>query len=169
MNAIAFGTKRTFHGFVRVTRRAFASFGLTAARFDMMYAVFCLGGRAGKVGQARQSDVRKALGVSAPVVSRMLRSLEALGWVVRTRPAYGDRRQRWVGLTEKGETGVRSARRVMLRGVQRIVFAAICFGRHRDPLQRLIHMSQLEGYLNVLRKDFADRANLPFPWGHPDG
>ena len=40
MNAIAFGTKRAFHGFLRVTRKPFASLGLTAARFDMMSALW---------------------------------------------------------------------------------------------------------------------------------
>jgi hypothetical protein len=39
MNAILFGTKRAFHSFLSVTRRPLLSFGLTAARFDMLFAL----------------------------------------------------------------------------------------------------------------------------------
>lgn len=168
MNAIAFGTKRVFHGFVRVTRTAFAAAGLTAARFDMMYAIFTNRGSLGPVVELKQRDVRRALGVSAPVVSRMLRSLEQLGLVSRRPPKYGDRRQRCVELTAAGEVCIRRACRMFLRGIRRIVLDAICFGRHREPIQRLIHMSQLESYLHVLRRDFGDQARLYYPWGHPD-
>jgi DNA-binding MarR family transcriptional regulator len=165
MNEIAFGTKRAFHGFLRVTRRALGSLGLTAARFDMMSAL--LGERDGDFSMVWQSELREMLGVSAPVVSRMLRALEELGWVKRQR-CCGDRRQLLVELTETGVECIRKARRLLLRGVQRIVYDAICFGRHRDPVARFVHMDRLEGYLRVLRRDFGDVATLYYPWGHPD-
>jgi DNA-binding MarR family transcriptional regulator len=169
MNAIAFGTKRAFHGFLRVTRKALGSLGLTAARFDMMCALLRDDGFDPRPSyETRQSDLRRTLGVTAPVVSRMLRALERLGLVARRRRPFGDRRQRWVELTTFGEKSIRKARRMLLRGVQRLVYAAICFGMHRDPSQRLIHMDQLEGYLRVLRHDFGDTARLYYPWGHPD-
>ncbi len=168
MNAIAFGTKRAFHGFVRVTRGALASFGLTAARFDMMYVILRQRGTELCAREIPQRELVQALGVSAPVVSRMLRSLERLGLVARRRPQYGDQRQRYIGLTDAGESCIRKACRIMIRGVQRIVYDAICFGRHREPIQRLIHMSRLESYLDVLRRDFGDRATFYFAWGHPD-
>jgi DNA-binding MarR family transcriptional regulator len=169
MNAIAFGTKRAFHGFLRVTRRALGSIGLTAARFDMMYALLWVGGsERHRHHDVRQSDLRRKLGVTAPVVSRMLRALERLGWVTRSRNPGGDRRQRWVSLTTRGEEIIHKARRWFLQGVQRFVCEAICFGAHRDPIQRLIHMDQLESYLRALRSDFGDTATLYYPWGHPD-
>ena len=38
MNAIFFGLKRAYHGTLRIYRRALANLGLTAARFDLLYA-----------------------------------------------------------------------------------------------------------------------------------
>jgi hypothetical protein len=71
-------------------------------------------------------------------------------------------------LTESGDQRIRLARRLLLRGVQRIVYRCICMGRHKDPDQRFRHMAGLEGYLRVLRRDFGDTATLYYPWGHPD-
>jgi hypothetical protein len=49
-----------------------------------------------------------------------------------------------------------------------LVCAAICFGKHRDPDQRLNHLATLESYLSALRTHFGDGATLYYPWGHPD-
>ena len=174
MHAIAFGTKRAFHGFVRVTRRGLASVGLTAARFDMMYAI------RRNTGYHRRSwdrytppipqrELRKELGVSAPVVSRMLHSLEKLGLVKREHRSYGDRRQLWVSLTTTGRDCICKACRIFLRGAERFVYEAICYGEHRDAWKRFVHMDRLESYLRALRRHFGDRAALYYPWGHPDG
>ncbi|HEY8041343.1 MAG TPA: MarR family winged helix-turn-helix transcriptional regulator [Polyangiaceae bacterium] len=169
MNAIAFGTKRAFHGFLRITRKALQSVGLTAARFDMMCALLGAPRHQHEVAtfSVRQSVLRHTLGVSASVVSRMLRALESLGLVVRRR-AREDRRQYDVSLTESGDQRIRVARRLLLRGVQRIVYQCICMGRHKDPNERFRHMDVLESYLHVLRRDFGDTATLYYPWGHPD-
>ena len=164
MNSVAFGTKRAFHGFLRVTRKALASVGLTAARFDLMHPL--LDARGTFSYPVRQDELRRKLGVTAGVVSRMLGALEKLGLVTRSRAL--DRRKRKVELTERGIECMRRARRLLLRGVRRIVWDAICFGRHRDPNQQFLHMQQLESYLLVLRHDFGDTATLYYPWGHPD-
>jgi hypothetical protein len=119
MNAIAFGTKRAFHSFLRVTRRGFASVGLTAARFDR-------------------------------------------------KPPPSDRRQRHVMLTDSGRLRLQSAWSLLVRAVRRLVYEAICLGRHRDPEQRWIRMAELEGYLDALRRNLGDAARLRYPWGHPD-
>ncbi len=165
MNAIAFGTKRAFHGFLRLTRKPLVSMGLTAARFDMLSAVLMA---SNPYAHLRQSDLRKTLGVTAPVVTRMLQALEKRGWVRRTREARGDRRQRIVSLTYAGKWAIVGARRSLMRAVQRLVYVAICFGRHRDSACRLLHMDTLEGYLRALRREFGDTASLYYPWGHPD-
>src|SRR5277367_5509039 len=92
MNEIALGAKRTFHGFLRITRRRLASVGLTGARFDMLYAVRrqgrFLSGEEDSI-ELRQSDLRRILGVTATVVSRMVRALERLGLVARRRETDG--------------------------------------------------------------------------------
>jgi DNA-binding MarR family transcriptional regulator len=172
MNAIFFASKRVFHSAVNLTRasmRAVAP-GLTAARFDMMYALTRRSGDRNKfhASVTRQSQLWRTLGVSPPVVVRMLRSLEALEWVTRRRPAYGDQRQREVKLTEKGLACIREAYKLHFRIAERIVYHAICRGKHRDAGARFVNMDRLEGYLRGLREHCRDRARLYYPWGHPD-
>ena len=168
MNEIAFGTKRTFHGFLRVSRKLLAAHGLTAARFDLLYAIARHAGRDDRPPSALQSTIRKQLGVTAPVVSRMTRALERLGWVTRTVCRYEDRRQRRITLTAQGLAAWKVVRRVVLRSILRLVYPAICFGREHDESTRLVAMDRLEGTLRSLRAHFGDRASLYFPWGHPD-
>jgi DNA-binding MarR family transcriptional regulator len=142
MNAIAFGNKRAFHSFLRVTRKGFASVGLTAARFDLMNAI--LGNpRAPSGCGILQRELRRVLGVSAGVISRMLRSLEDLGLITR-EPPPSDRRQRHVKLTASGGLRLASAHSLLVRAVRRLVYEAICLGRHRDPEQRWMRMAELE-------------------------
>jgi DNA-binding MarR family transcriptional regulator len=192
MNANIFGSKRVFLSavrFARVQLKPLAD-GLTAARFDMMYALTSLVGpdpldfgHVGEVPEATrelgddyvferttlyQSDLRRLLGVSAPVVSRMLRSLEALGWVTRKRPMFGDQRQRQVTLTNVGLRLFRAAYKALSGMVDAVVYRAICWRKHDDSGERFEHMSRLEEYLNSLRLHFGDTAGLYNPWGHPD-
>src|SRR5579871_1292249 len=104
MNAHFFGTKRAFHAILRITRKPLASFGLTAARYDMLYAIY--GGVPKPESESsyyltEQGELRRKLGVHKSVVSRMVRSLEEIGLVARRR-GYRDRRRRWVELTKAG-------------------------------------------------------------------
>jgi DNA-binding MarR family transcriptional regulator len=170
MNAITFAIKRAFHGFLRVTRKPLQSLspGLTAARFDMMYVL--LTGTGTKFfwnGTTYQREVQRALGVSAPVVSRMLRSLEELGWVTRKR-SETDRRQREVSLTQAGTARIRDAYAMFRKAAMRLVCLAICFGRHHSADHRLVHMETLESYLRALCDQWFDKAQLYYRWGHPD-
>ena len=168
VNAITFGTKRAFHGFLRVTRKQLVDMGLTAARFDLLSVlVRCRRGDLCPPG-VRQSEIRRMLGVTAPVVTRMVRALEGLGLVHRWREQYVDRRQVRVGLTKAGRRCILKARRVMLPAVRRMVYRAICFGKHRNGDARFRHMDTLESYLSSLRRRFRDTAGLYYPWGHPD-
>jgi DNA-binding MarR family transcriptional regulator len=168
VNAITFGTKRAFHGVLRVTRKRLVEMGLTAARFDLLSVlVKCRPGPLCAPG-LRQSAIRRILGVTAPVVTRMVRALERLGLVRRWREQDWDRRQVLVALTEAGERCILKAREVMLPAVSRAVLSAICFGEHRSASARFRHMDTLESYLRSLRRRFGDGATLYYPWGHPD-
>ena len=168
VNAITFGAKRAFHGFLRVTRKQLAEMGLTAARFDLLSVlVKCRPGELCADG-VRQSEIRRMLGVTAPVVTRMVRALVGLGLVQRWREPYVDRRQVRVGLTKAGRRCILKARRVMLPAVREMVYGAICFGEHRSANARFAHMAKLEDYLRGLRRRFRDTAGLLYRWGHPD-
>jgi DNA-binding MarR family transcriptional regulator len=173
MNAIFFASKRVFQGALRVTRQPLQSVapGLTSARFDMMYGLTTRvrGPLKFDRWETPQSHLWKKLGVTATVVSRMLRSLEALGWVTRRRPPFGDRRQRYVTLTDSGLACIRTAYKLLFRFAERIVYHAICWGKHRDANERFLHMDRLEGYLRSLRRYCRDTARIYYAWAHPDG
>ena len=167
MNAIMFGTKRAFHGFLRVSRRPLAWLGLTAARFDLMAAIVMRNHRSWPSKDLRQSELRKILGVTAPVITRMAKSLEALGLVRRERDPR-DRRQVRVVLTDAGKECIMRAWHVMTRAMRRLVDVALCGGKHRDRDLYIERMMIVEGCLDVLRTEFGDTANLYYRWGHPD-
>jgi DNA-binding MarR family transcriptional regulator len=169
MNDHFFGTKRAFHAILRITRKPLASFGLTAARYDMLYAM--VGGvpRPGPFASGSltfQQEVARKLGVHKSVASRMLRSLEQMGLVTRRR-GYTDRRKRHVELTEAGRERLREAARCLARASRRLLCMAICFGKDRDPDQRFRHMCAYDSYLYVIRRDFGDEASMGYRW-HPD-
>jgi DNA-binding MarR family transcriptional regulator len=170
MNAIYFGAKRVFHGFLRITRKPFESNEITAARFDLMVVVHKhYDSEGGKARALLQSEVWRELGVTPSVVCRMMRSLEEQGLIRRRVPPRGrDRRQREVTLTEKGKQCFREAYRMVVRWVQRFVYEVICYGKHREPWERFRRMEELESYLRVLRKYSRDTAKLRYAWGHPD-
>jgi DNA-binding MarR family transcriptional regulator len=163
MNAIFFGLKRAHHGTLRVTRTALVAMGLTAARFDMLYVL-----HESDPGGTLQSNLRRTLGVSAPTVSRMLKSLEQLGLVVRTRPE-GDRRQRWVKLTAAGRSRIDAAIVEFIDEgtAQLLVDTALAPDRWYDPTHCFGAMGALESTLFSIRGSFRDSATLHYPW-HPD-
>ncbi len=111
MNANFFGLKRAFHSTLRLTRASLARLGLTAARFDLLYAL-PHGSQQFEKG-IWQSALRRELGVSRPTVSRMLASLEELGLVRRKRDLY-DRRQTVIALTRRGRTLIGKAKRLFI-------------------------------------------------------
>ena len=162
MNAISFGIKRAFHATLRVTRKPLRSLGLTAARFDMLTAIL----RGHECGPwTTQRELRDELDVSSPVISRMLRSLEALGWVIRRRPLDGDKRGREVCLTDAGLECIQNAHKALIRAAMRLMSEAISFGNPRK--NAFLNMCYLDDYLGGIREEFGDRARLSYPW-HPD-
>jgi MarR family transcriptional regulator, organic hydroperoxide resistance regulator len=167
MNAIFFGLKRAFHGTLRVARPMLTSLGLTAARFDLLYALMGSGRTFGK----EQSRLRKKLGVSRPTVSRMLRSLEERGLVSRER-SRRDRRQLEVRLTELGLGLIRRAHRILTESgwaqlaVDSALGATSMGNRWYDPMHCLMETDRLEGTLKRVRDAFGDFATLYYPW-HP--
>ena len=76
MHAVFFGLKRAHHSTLRISRTMLARIGLTAARFDLLYALNTSNKRNGR--GIRQATLRRVLGVGRTTVSRMLASLEQL-------------------------------------------------------------------------------------------
>jgi DNA-binding MarR family transcriptional regulator len=162
MNEIFFGLKRAHHGVLRITRSALAKLGLTAARFDLMYVVH-------QRHDVTQREVRGELGVSAATVSRMLKSLEAIGLLRRERADW-DRRQRLVRLTEAGGRCIRSAIRHFIKwgAAQLIVDSALCPEHWNDDMACLTATDAFDNYLNKIRDAYGDVAALYYPWDPDD-
>ena len=164
MHAILFGLKRAWHGSLRTTRHALAAVGLTAARFDLLYAAHAHE----PFGSITQRKLRQTLGVNRTTVSRMLGSLEALGLVTRER-AYGDRRTRLVLLTAKGRSRIRRAiaRLIGSGAAQLAVDCAVTGEPWFDEMACLYASDAFEAFLRRIRSAFGDGATLHYPW-HPD-
>ncbi|HEX4446620.1 MAG TPA: MarR family transcriptional regulator, partial [Polyangiaceae bacterium] len=108
MHTIFFGLKRAHHATLALTRSALNRMGLTAARFDLLFAL-----KPYRYG-LRQSKLRRLLGVSRTTVSRMLASLEQLGLLTR-KISLSDRRTRDVELTNRGRSTIVFAHRAFTR------------------------------------------------------
>ena len=163
MHSVFFGLKRAFHSTLRLTREPLAKMGLSAARFDLLFALHATG----KYG-ALQSQLRRTLGVCASVVSRMLKALELLGYVKRVR-VRGDTRQRLVTLTNKGRGRVqRGIRQFISWGyVQLALESVLAVGAPSDGSRAFVAVQNAESVLNLLRRGFRDSADLHYRW-HPD-
>jgi DNA-binding MarR family transcriptional regulator len=158
VHATFFSVKRAFHGILRILRRPLASFGLTAARFDMLYVLYeRLGHR------AMQSEIRNALGVTAPTVSRMLASLQALGLVTRER-CRSDRRTWVVALTWEGVDRMEDAYRALVAdgATQLALDCALAFPRQHDRRLSRAAMRTLDRFLLAMRDQFGDTAWFPY-------
>ena len=153
MHAAFFGIKRVHWCVVGMTQSFLPKgLGMTPARFDMMRIV-----ELHRLGAA-QGKIQDLLGVSAPTVSRMLKSLEALGYVMRERMEH-DRRQRRVFLTRLGLERVRAARLKLVEsgGAERLV-------RHGLGFKSQPKVKTLRRYLSKMRERYVDRALFEEPW-----
>lgn len=156
MHAMFFSIKRVHLRVLHITRGLLRGIDLTPARFDMMRIV-ALHPEFG-VTQGRIIDL---LGVSAATVSRMLTSLEDLGFVTRRRTPR-DARCVLVAITELGLATVRAAFRKLLdKDIdERLALRGLAFARRKARPQ----LDVLQRFLMRLRKNYADPAPFAHPW-----
>lgn len=149
MHAVLFEQKRAHHAALAWSRAALRAHGLTPARHDMLVALHY-------ARRDSQRALRELLGVSAPVVSRMVRALEALG-LVRRVPHGWDRRKRPVLLTRAGTE--------LMRRVHRGAFSKerVCT-MFLGALLHVTHVGALYWQSRFLRGFLEDRAKLNLPW-----
>jgi DNA-binding MarR family transcriptional regulator len=165
MHTVFFGLKRAHHATLGLTRHALKRMGLTAARFDLLFAL-----KDARLGML-QSRLRRLLGVSRTTVSRMLTSLEQLGLLTR-KLSWSDRRTRDVNLTPRGRATITLAHRRFTRSgwAQLAVDSALGtdgayrWYREGDCIQAT---ALVDGLLGQVRRVFGDRARLVYPW-EPD-
>jgi DNA-binding MarR family transcriptional regulator len=100
MNSASFGAKQAHFSFLRLGRVFCEPLGLTPARVDLLRAI------ASRSGSVEQAKLWRILSVCKSVVSVMVRSVEKLGFLRRSR-SLGDRRTFIVELTEAGRVALR--------------------------------------------------------------
>jgi DNA-binding MarR family transcriptional regulator len=109
MHSLSFQLKRAHHRVVAFGKSVLRRFGLTPARFDLLYVVYARWEFRKRIYDApAQTDLCRALGVTAATVSRMVGRLEKLGFVTRFGSRI-DRRTKQVALTEEGLALLREA------------------------------------------------------------
>lgn len=165
MHVLYFGLKRAFQATLKVNRPLLDRHGITPARFDLLFTI-----HKEQYGRLRQSDVRKALGVARPTVSRMVRSLEELGLLIRGID-WRDARQKSLRLSVAGKKVVRRVLRKLIRSdvVGRWVRRAFSYP-NPPPSKRRTNIALIEildDTLEQFRRCFGDFATLAYPW-HPD-
>jgi DNA-binding MarR family transcriptional regulator len=107
MDPVFYALKRAFHSTLRISRRDFKAIGNTAARMDILHALYNRG-RPWK-RPMWQSILRRIIGYTArSTISELLKELEALLWV-RRKQSLEDKRQVEVELTDTGRKKLREA------------------------------------------------------------
>ncbi len=152
--------KRAYQGSLRFQRKELDRYGLTPARFDLMYVLK----QANDEGWGlRQSELRRELGVAPPTVSRMLASLERLGFVRRSPRQH----TRYVWLTRLGRYVTRRAAKHTIHSglaIRRVSNALRFRPRQFDFVSR----DDFHSELSLVASRFGDSGNtLLYPW-HPD-
>jgi DNA-binding MarR family transcriptional regulator len=162
MHASLFGLKRAYWGSLGMTRKRLKEMGLTAARFDLMYAL-----RQNR-GPLRQHVLTRMLGVTHPVVSRMLKSLRLLGLTSRERRER-DKREWMISLTPSGRIVINKAsfEFIFRRRAARIVEEGLCPNVPPDTnraIEAVFRMNRLDKILNDIRYAFRAGGTLYYRW-----
>jgi len=156
MHRVFFSVKRVHLRIVEVGKGLLRRFHLTPARFDMMRIVLVHG-----TDGVLQSRIRELLGVSATTVSRMLLSLEELGFIARHEWEH-DARQLIVTLTELGKKRVTEAMEALVeRGAaERMARRGVDF----DATAAVPRLRVFQRALASMRRIYGDQAAFVDPW-----
>jgi DNA-binding MarR family transcriptional regulator len=160
MHAALFGVKRLHLSVVEWSKlrlERWRKVGITPARYDLLRVVQ-LHWRNGGLPQWK---IVRLLGVSATVVSRMLRALEQKG-IVRRAPLECDRRALWVALTVEGARIVTDANDCVIKTGMAELCVDAAFAKNRYRPKR--DMERAETLLTRARIYFKDRAAARHPW-----
>lgn len=160
MHALSFAFKRAHLTATAVGRHLLEPFGLTPARFDLLFLLF----RSSL--PRRQVQICAALGLSRATVCRAVARLEELGFVRRIRSLL-NRRSHLVELTERASQVMRRAIRYILGGGYLEVAYQCALGSGPSESAFFLVEDTLE-YVRRAARAFGDKASLFYATGHPD-
>jgi DNA-binding MarR family transcriptional regulator len=159
MHFMAFAFKRAHYTSLRLGRQYAKPFGLTPARFDMLYAIR-------REKNRSQAFLARTLGVAGVTVSRMLRKLEALGFVRRRGPEWPDRRVKRVRITKLGRRHLHLVLRKLKRWPMQFAFMRAVYCEKR--FSRFLALDDAHTLVCDMTKRLGDGASLDYPTWHPD-
>ena len=154
MNFVSFAIRRAYWSDLKAFRGAFRYFGLTAARFQVLFAI--------GYGNHTQADVARQLGVCRSTVCRLVQKLEKLGLVIRD-DRKKDGRCFALGLLCAGVDAVLDFEDTMLRKRILLKTHGTAFPRNTYDI-----LESIGGNATALAHDFGDRAYLPYPSYYPE-
>ena len=160
MHQVFFSVKRVHLRVVEIGKKLLKRFGLTPARFDLLRVVDAHHPR-----PVLQSKICALLGVSAATVSRMLISLEKLGFVEREESTT-DARNLLVSLSDFGWNQLDDAMIALVcQGVAaRMARRGVAF----EPKLADIRLRVFQKHLNSMRRIYGDDAPFIHPWRADD-
>ncbi len=148
MNRVNFWHKRAHWAGVKWSNHLLAKLGLTAARFDVLYAMDNHG------GIVEQSTLRQELGVARSTMSVVVRRLEELGFVTVERRGRG--RTAFVALTQMAVAAFRAAIGDFLSVVQLAYETILAF--HRTPYNAMLEVAGYADRIEGVARELGDRA-----------
>ena len=168
MHCLAFHTKRLHHSHLAHGRKLLKRFGLTPARFDLLFVMYQE--RRGRLMPFTQSELCRILGVTSRTVSRMIVGLEKLRILARRRSNV-DRREKWVGITAGGLLLVRRAVHATVhRNVFQRIYAKL-FGepeRLRYRRDSFMHTDTMYMHMLELARLLGNTSENIYPTHFPD-
>ena len=167
MHPIFQSFKRSYWSSMRFSRAWMGIYTLdyriTPARLDMLLII----GR-DRAGVA-QNVLRRTLDVCDSVVSRMLDSLQELGYVVRSR-CPDDRRVNWLHLTETGHRILEEMTKFLLHGgVTEHLVREILSAKPADEAISQRTLARTRRFLRHVRRRLLDRSTMVYPAYLADG
>lgn len=159
MHALSFAFKRAHLRATAMGRLLLRPFGLTPARFDLLFLL------QRSTSRRNQVTLASELGLSRATVCRCVRRLEELGFIRRIRISL-NRRTHLLELTDFGRSVVRRAiRHILGGGYLELAYQCVYFG----PSERAFFLVEdVLSYVNMAAKSFGDTSTLYYPTGHPD-
>jgi len=163
MHPIVYGIKRAFLSSTTFLRRKLRrAFGLTQARFDVLYLVH--------QGHRDQLEIRRMLGLTSSTISEMLQTLEKLLLVTR-KVKDTDRRARVVELTTEGRRRTGACIEAWLPNRAGLRMMRNVFNWKRDRDRAFHRMDDFETQLREIEEWFIHPVaseRLLYPGFHPD-
>ena len=164
MHIVPFRLKRAYQSALAQLRRAAKPYGITPARYDLLYLI--------GDGYKPQSAIHKALGVTRATTSRMLISLERLKLIERFRPyrtrRHLNRRSFMVQLTDEGRRILRAVRNSIIAPAMQLAFESYFLTWGMSPWSAFLQVDTLISTLLGIAKYFGDTAEFLYPAEEPD-